>query len=174
MPHPVGLPQRAPVTVNPHGCHGDYQLRPRAALRSKLASDAHTVRFTTVQHSLTKFERSKRIALVKIDTEGAEGAVLQSLMKHLDHIDNLVVETTPWRWPLVSNMTRARVAGIYAALLRPGRFALAYVHSPIAPAEWISDPEAMRAYTGARMPSHFWGMVDIWFGRDAGLMRSVF
>jgi FkbM family methyltransferase len=174
VPRPVGLPQRAPVVVKPYGCHGDYQVRPGAAPRSKLAPGAHTVRFTTVQHSLTKFERSKRIALVKIDTEGAEGAVLVSLMKHMDRIDNLVVETTPWRWPLVSNMTRTTVADIYAALLRPGGFALAYVHSPIAPAEWISDPKAMWVYIGTRMPSHYWGIVDIWFGRDAGLMRSVF
>jgi len=174
VPHPVGLPQHTLVAVKPHGCHGDYQLRHGTAFRYKRESDAHAVRFTTVQHSLTKSERSKRITLVKIDTEGAEGAVLLSLMKHLDHIDNLVVETTPWRWPLVSNMTRARVANIYAALLRPGRFTLAYVHSPIAPAEWISDPKTMHTYTGARMPLHFWGMVDIWFGRDAELMRSVF
>ena len=174
VPRPVGFPQRAPVGVSPYNCHGDYQLRRGDAARSKLASDAHMVRFTTVQHALSKAERSRRITLVKIDTEGAEGAVLLSLMKRIDRIDNLVVETSPWRWPLVSNMTRTVVAELYAALLRPGRFALAYVRSPIAPGEWMDTPEVMQHYTGELMPSHYWGQADIWFGRDAGLMRSVF
>ena len=176
VPHPVGLPQRAPVDVSAYGCHGAYQLRPNAAeLRPKRTSNAQRpARFTTVQHALSKAERSMRIALIKIDTEGAEGAVLRSLMKHIDRIDNLVVETSPWRWPLVSNMTRAAVAELYASLLRPGRFALAHVSSPIAPGEWIDTPETMRHYTGALMPSHYWGQADIWFGRDAALMRTVF
>ena len=51
---------------------------------------------------------------------------------------------------------------------------LAYVSSPIAPGEWIDTPDVMHHYTGARMPSHYWGQADIWFGRDAALMRSVF
>ena len=174
VPRPVGLPQGALVDVSVHGCHGAYQLRPNAA-RPKPASDAQRpVRFTTIQHALSKAERAKRITLVKIDTEGAEGAVLRSLMKHIDRIDNLVVETSPWRWPLVSNMSREMVAELYASLLRPGRFALAHVSSPIAPGEWIDTPETMRHYTGELMPSHYWGQADIWFGRDAALMRTVF
>jgi len=176
VPRPVGLPQGAPVGVSPRGCHGAYDLRPAGAagVRPKRASGAQVVRFTTVQHALSALDRAKRVALIKIDTEGAEGMVLRSLLPHLHRVDNLVVETTPWRWPLVSNMTRGAVADVYASLLRPGRFALAYASSPGAPGEWISDPEAMRLYTGAVMPSHYWGQADLWFGRDAALMRRVF
>ena len=71
-------------------------------------------------------------------------------------------------------MTRAEVADVYASLLHRHRFVLAYASSPGAPGEWISDPEAMRLYTGAVMPSHYWGQADLWFGRDAALMRRVF
>jgi hypothetical protein len=144
------------------------------------------VRFTTVQNALQNSERSKRIALIKIDTAGAEGMVLSSLMPYMDRIDNLVVETTPWRWPLVSNMTRVAVADVYASLLDQGRFAMAYIHSPIAPlhspiapihspiARWIKTPKQMHRYIGTTMSLDFWGMVDIWFGRDALLMKDVY
>jgi FkbM family methyltransferase len=172
--HPVGFPQRAPVAVSPNGCRGDLQLPPGTETRNTLPSDAHMVRFTTVQNALQNSERSKRIALIKIDTEGAEGMVLSSLMPYMDRIDNLVVETTPWRWPLVSNMTRVAVADVYASLLDQGRFAMAYIHSPIAPARWIKTPKQMHRYIGTTMSLDFWGMVDIWFGRDALLMKDVY
>ena len=131
-------------------------------------------RLTTVQHALTEFERFRRILLIKIDTEGAEGMALRSLLPHVDRIDNLVVETTPWRWPPVSNMTRAEVADVYASLLRPHRFVRAYVRTALGKTLWIDDAENMRTYVGKDMPGDYWGMADIWFGRDAGLMSSVF
>lgn len=173
VPRPVGLPPGRILGVNPHGCAGDYQLRPGATQRMPLRSE-HMTRFTTVQHELKDFQRSRLITLMKVDTEGAEGMTLRSLLPHLDDIDNLVVETTPWRWPPVSNMTRAEVADVYASLLRPHRFVLAYVCTALGKTRWIDDAEDMRTYIGKDMPGDYWGMADLWFGRDPGLMRGVF
>ena len=131
-------------------------------------------RFTTVQHELKDFQRPRLITLMKVDTEGAEGMTLRSLLPHVGDIDNLVVETTPWRWPPVSNMTRAEVADVYASLLAPQRFVRAYVRTALGKTRWIDDAEDLRAYIGKEMPGDYWGMADLWFGRDAGLMRSVF
>ena len=173
VPRPVGVLQGTTLLgVNPHGCAGDYQLRPGSAAKPLRAE--HMTRLTTVQHALNEFERFRRILLIKIDTEGAEGMALRSLLPHVDRIDNLVVETTPWRWPPVSNMSRAEVADVYASLLHPYRFVLAYARTALGRTRWIDDADAMRDYIGEEMPGDYWGMADIWFGRDAGLMRSVF
>ena len=174
VPRPVGLPPGTLLGVNPHGCSGDYQLRPGAAAQRLPLRAEHMTRFTTVQHELKDFQRPRLITLIKIDTEGAEGMALRSLLPHLGDVDNLVVETTPWRWPPVSNMSRAEVADVYASLLRPHRFVLAYVRTALGKTRWIDDAEDMRAYIGEEMPGDYWGMADLWFGRDAGLMRSVF
>ena len=173
VPRPVGLPPGRSLGVNPHGCHGDHMLQHDAAAQRVPLRAEHMTRFTTVQHELKDLRRFRRIALMKVDTEGAEGMALRSLQFHMDHIDNLVVETTPFRWPPVSNMTRAEVADVYASLLAPNRFVRAYVRTALGQTRCIDDAEDMRTYIGKDMPGDYWGMADLWFGRDPGLMRSV-
>ena len=172
VPRPVGFQQGTILGVNPYGCSGDFQLRPKSA--AKPLREGHFTRLTTVQHALTDFERFRRILLIKIDTEGAECMALRSLRPHVDRIDNLVVETTPWRWSALSNMSRAEVADVYASLLHRHRFVLAYARTALGRTRWIDDADDMRAYIGEEIPGDYWGIADIWFGRDPGLMRSVF
>ena len=72
-----------------------------------------------------------------------------------------------------SRERRAEVADVYASLLSPLRFVQAYVRTALGHTRWIDDAEDMRAYIGKDMPGDYWGMADLWFGRDPGLMRSV-
>ena len=71
-------------------------------------------------------------------------------------------------------LTRAEVADVYASLLSPERFVRAYVRTALGKTRWIDNAEDMRTYIGEDMQGDYWGMADLWFGRDPGLMRGVF
>ena len=112
-----------------------------------------------------------RISLVKVDTEGAELSVLQSmLVPTLGRIDNIVVETSPGWWTERFNQSRAEGAVLYASLLSEHGFALAYTSG----GRWIRSSRHMHAYIMGFGKSGYWSQEDIWLGRDAQLMvRAV-
>ena len=111
----------------------------------------------------------EKVRLCKIDTEGAEVRVLSSVLPVLPRIDNLVVETSVGWWLRRYNITRDEGAELYASLLEQHGFTMARVST----ARLIESGAQMRAYIKAFPKDGYWGQVDMWFARDASLLKRA-
>ena len=161
VPRPVGRNAGATLWTPAHGCHSDAPSLPSDRVRIDRLTAVTT---TSVQNELKDDigGEAARIAIVKIDTEGAEINVLASLRSLWPRIDNLVVETTPWRWPAVSNATAEEAADLYASLFdAPAGFRGAFTNDGTR----IGDAAAMHAYI-LHMNRGFHGIRDLWIARD--------
>ena len=112
---------------------------------------------------------SARVRLVKIDTEGAEVVVLRSVLPVLARVDNLVVETSVGWWQRRYNVSRDEGAQLYASLLEVHGFPLARVST----GRLLESGEQVRSYIQNAPRDGYWGQVDIWFARDAALLRRA-
>lgn len=133
------------------------------------------VRTTTVQKHLTLVSPSQsstpaaRLALVKIDTEGFEVSVLQSLLPLLASIDNLLVETSPGWWTNRHHLSRAAGAKLYASLMSAHGFARAVTSG----GKVIRDATELQAYIEAFGADGYYGQEDVWLSRNVSLVRQL-
>ena len=156
VPQPVGRNVGATLWTPARGCHSTAPSLSSAHVNVDRLTAVTT---TSVQRELQDDETSARIAIVKIDTEGAEVSVLESLRSLWPRIENIIVETNPFRWPKVSNSTVDEAANLYAELFEaPANFLGAYTSGDT----HIESAEAMRAYI-LGMGRGYWDQQDIWF-----------
>ena len=82
---------------------------------------------------------------------------------------NQVVETSVGWWLRRYNVSRHEGAELYAALLERHGFPVARVST----GRLIETGAQMRAYILAFPRDGYWGQVDMWFARDAALLRRA-
>jgi hypothetical protein len=110
-----------------------------------------------------------RIAIVKIDTEGAEVSVLESLRPLWPRIDNLVIETTKYLWPRISNATLRDGHRVFADLFAPpNEFTAALVSD----GTQLRNASAFRAYIRALGTGYF-DQRDMWVTRTPLLFERA-
>ena len=158
---PLAAPPSRALSVPASGC------RMVGLAQKRQESLAHEVQVnsTTLEH-VVQADEGVRIALIKIDVEGAELSVIQSLLPTLARVENIVVETSPGWWTSRYNQSRAAGAELYASLLETHGFASAYTSSGI----WITSARQMQRYIMSFGSSGYFSQEDVWLGRNASLM----
>jgi FkbM family methyltransferase len=180
VPHPVGRVAGQPLRAPERGCRS---AAPSVAPPPQNArSDGqHTVTAVAAAAAVEQALRrawpaapgapraAPRIAIVKIDTEGAEVSVLESLRPLWPRIDNLVIETTKYLWPRISNATLRDGHRVFADLFAPpNEFTAALVSD----GTQLRNASAFRAYIRALGTGYF-DQRDVWVTRTPRLFEGA-
>lgn len=121
--------------------------------------------------SLIASYRPASVALVKVDVEGAELTVLDTLQPLLSAIQHLVVEVTPELWPGFGWRNRTQSFARLARLLsdRGGGFGAARTSTGCTFTRPAELQRHLSHRTWGRRMFYREGQIDIWFARDLDL-----
>ena len=174
VPHPLGPggSTRAPVVIDAFSCWS--MAAANVAARGKLRNGKVAVETISIDAALPSAMR-EGFLLAKVDVEGAELGVLETLMPLLPRIDNLLVETSPGWWAKFGamaerNRNRTLGARFFASLLEAegGGFAAARTST----GRVIRTPRRLFEYLMSFPKNGYWGQVDMWLTKDASFMRQ--
>ena len=179
VPHPVGRVAGQPLRAPERGCHSAAPSV--AAPQNARSGGEHTVLAVSAAEAVEQTLRrawpaapgtpgaAPRIAIAKIDTEGAEVGVLESLQPLWPRIDNLVIEITKYRWAKSSNATLGHGHRVFAALFAPPAAFAAALSSD---GTHLRNASAFGAYIRA-LGSGYFDQRDVWVTRAPRLLERA-